>query len=448
MGPAPDAAVELEALMQFLYMAPIGLVQAALDGEIAMINPMSAQLLMPLSRDGSLVNLFDALADVAPDLRHRARTYPERHGMVCDGLQMHVRRAGSAARSVPQVLSLTLLKLDDSRLMAVLSDVSVSVHRELALRRSQAWIESIVAGITDYALITLDCDGLVQCWNSSVGRVTGFDATQCVGRSYDLFYPDDSLSPQRLRDQLYESRRDGWRMDEGWRQRADGSRYWGSCLIAPLDVTEDPQPGDPAFSLIVRDISDRKEAHEALRLAVASDHLTGLANRRSFFDAAERELQHWHRMPRPLSVIMIDADHFKRVNDSHGHAAGDSVLRHLAAALGANFRPADVVARIGGEEFAVLLSGTAVADAEVIANRLCRAVAAQTLQVGDRQIAYTVSAGVAAMEAGVEDVEALMERADAALYSAKSQGRNRVECWRQPTPADAATTGAAIPRAE
>jgi PAS domain S-box-containing protein len=265
----PGVDAELEALTQFLYLAPIGLVQATLDGEIMMINPMSAQLLMPLSRDGELFNLFDALGDVAPDLRHRAQSFPERHGMVCEGVQLQILRAAPAG-TLPQILSLTLLKLDEVRLMAVLSDVSVSVHRERALRRSQAWIETLISGISDYALITLDSEGRVQCWNASVGRVTGFTEADSLGRSYDLFYPVDALPRARLLDHVFEARRDGWSMDEGWRQRADGSRFWGSCLIAPLDVGDEPRPGEPAFSLIIRDISDRKDAHEALRQAVAA----------------------------------------------------------------------------------------------------------------------------------------------------------------------------------
>ena len=432
-----STADELEALTQFLYLAPIGLVQAAADGEIVMINPMSAQLLMPLSCDGELTNLFQVLAPVAPDLRHRAQAYPSRHGIICDGVQLQIS-SGIPGRRTPQILSLTLLKLDDSRLMAVLSDVSVSVQRERALRQSQAWIDSIIAGITDYAMITLDRDGQMQCWNEGVSRLTGYVAEHSIGRSCALFYPGDALPPARLQDRLHEARRDGWSMEEGWRQRADGSKFWGSCLIAPLDTPDDALPGDAAFSFIIRDISDRKDAHEAMRQSVSCDHLTGLANRRAFFEAAEQELQRWQRAPRPLSMIVVDADHFKRVNDDHGHATGDAVLRHLAAALAATFRALDVVARVGGEEFAILLPSTTADGAAAVAARACQLIAAEAVAVDGKRIHYTVSAGVASMAPGIDCVEALMKRADAALYAAKAGGRNRVERWTdtlaQPSP--------------
>lgn len=425
----PSLEEEYEALIQFLYIAPIGLLQARMDGEILMVNPLCAQLLMPLSRDGGLSNLFTALEPLAPDLRHRANGFEAAHGMICDGVQLQVD-VGTPGRKDAQFISLTLLKLDSERLMAVLGDVTQSVKRDRELKQSQAWINTIVTGITDYALLSLNAEGQVQDWNPSIGHVTGFDSVATNGRSYALFYPSDAMSPERVLDRLEEADRSGWSLDEGWRLKADGSRFWGSCLIAPLHAPDETDTAERAYSLILRDISDRREAAEALRQSVSCDHLTGLLNRRAFFEAAELELQRWSRMPRPLSVVMIDADHFKRVNDNHGHAAGDVVLRHLAAGMQATFRAMDVVARLGGEEFVVLLSGTPVDGAELVARRLCAVIAAASIDVDGTTIAYTVSAGVASMEAGIEGVDALIKRADAALYAAKANGRNRVERWR------------------
>ena len=438
-----DTTVEedYEALIQFLYIAPIGLMQTKMDGEILMANPLCAQLLMPLARDGNLTNLYTALEGVAPDLRTAVQNFDGTHGKVCEGWQLRV--AGDPARGLGRsILSLTLLKLDESRLMAVLGDVTQSVQRERELRQSQAWINTIVTGLTDYALMTLDDQGRMRDWNASVERVTAHQSASSVGNSYSIFYPPDSLESMDALDRLHEADRSGWSLDEGWRQRADGSRFWGSCLIAPLHSPDDGLAEERAYSLVIRDVSDRREATEALRRSVACDHLTGLTNRRALFDACELELQRWRRAPRPLSLVLIDADHFKRVNDEYGHAAGDAVLRHLAAGLSATFRAMDIVARLGGEEFVVLLPGCTEDAAATVAQRLCQSISQQTVSVNGASLHYTVSIGVATMDASVEDVEALIERADLAMYRAKAAGRNRVERWKPSLLPAAVTTSA------
>ena len=419
---------EYEALIQFLYIAPIGLLQARLDGEILMVNPLCAQLLMPLSKDGDLSNLYTALEGLAPDLRSRVHAFDAPNGMVCEGWQLRVP-AEPLPRAGRRILALTVLKLDEQRLMAVIGDVTQSVQRERELRQSQAWINTIVTGLTDYALLTVDADGRARDWNASVERVTGRGSVATVGQAYSVFYPDDAMDPTGVSDRLSEADRSGWSLDEGWRQRADGSRYWGSCLIAPLHAQGEVLPEDRAYSLVIRDVSDRRDASEALRRAVACDHLTGLANRRALFEACELELHRWRRAPRPLSMVLIDADHFKAINDRLGHAAGDAVLRHLAAALVATFRTMDVVARLGGEEFVVLLPGCSEQAAMAVAQRLCDSIAASAVDVGGTPVHYTVSVGVATMDAAVDGVEAFVERADKAMYAAKAAGRNRVERW-------------------
>jgi diguanylate cyclase (GGDEF)-like protein len=253
-----------------------------------------------------------------------------------------------------------------------------------------------------------------------------------LGRPYSVFYPEGAITADRLADRLREADDNGWSLDEGWRVRGDGSRYWGSTMIVPLrgrgTGTTKAAPGAPAYSLLMRDTTDQRESFEQQRRASVRDELTGLCNRRSFLDAAELELARWRRSPRPLSVVMFDADHFKAINDTHGHATGDAVLRRLAELFARTFRQIDVSARIGGEEFAVLLPSTDIHAAELVANRLRLAVMEAPIMVDGVAIACTVSGGVATMDTEVTSVADLLERADRALYAAKAAGRNRIVC--------------------
>jgi diguanylate cyclase (GGDEF)-like protein/PAS domain S-box-containing protein len=420
-----DVASEYEALLQFLYISPVGLAQITGEGEIVMMNPVSSQLLMPLSCDGGLNNLFTALQDFAPDLRHQVSSYRAPRGAVCDGLRVELGPFRRSERD-PQVLSLTLLKLDSNRLMAVLHDITQQVKHERLLRQNEAWFNAIIIGVTDYALVSLDREGRVESWNESIGRVTGFDRS-AVGKPYSLFYPDDCITSHRVTDRLSEADESGWSLDDGWRQRADGSRFWGTAMIAPLPLPHDGN--GPAYCLIIRDITDKREANEHLRRATECDHLTGIANRRAFFEAADLEIARWQKAPRPLSLLMFDADHFKEINDRYGHPAGDSVLRHFSEMLTGAFRECDIVARIGGEEFAVLLPSTGTSGALAVANRLINAVAVQTVEIDGQRIRYTVSGGLASMAPEITGLAALMKRADQALYAAKGAGRNCVQSF-------------------
>jgi len=425
-----DLAQEHEALLQFVYMAPAGLVQARSDGEVVMMNPVAAQLLMPLSHDGDLSNLFTALADIAPDLHSRLAAFAAPQGMVCDGLHLPVPGVDKGER---RLFAFTLIKLDDTRVMAMLQDVTWQAKRERLLRQQEAWLSAILTGVADYALINLDTRGCVTEWNESIGRVTGH-GPDVVGRSMAVFYPEDAITPARVQDRLHEADDTGWSLDDGWRQRAEGTRFWGSAMIAPQRALVGDNPlaaatgavAEPDYCLIVRDMSAHRDAAESARHAAVCDHLTGIGNRRAFFDAAETELRRWHRMPRPLSLLLIDVDHFKKVNDTHGHPVGDAVLRHITRVMGETFRQLDVLARIGGEEFTVLLPAADLASAQCGAERLRAALEAQPAPTDAGPVFCTVSIGIATMDEGTTGVDALLKRADEALYAAKHGGRNRV----------------------
>lgn len=165
-----------------------------------------------------------------------------------------------------------------------------------------------------------------------------------------------------------------------------------------------------------------RKAVEASR----TDMLTGLPNRRAFYDEAVQELERARRYGHSVSLIMLDIDSFKAINDSHGHAAGDEVLRHLAGILGQEKRSHDLVGRLGGEEFALILPEASPTEAVSLAERIRAAIAADLAVHNGVAMAYSASFGVAQRRPG-ESIESLLHRADEALYAAKAAGRNRVE---------------------
>jgi diguanylate cyclase (GGDEF)-like protein/PAS domain S-box-containing protein len=175
-------------------------------------------------------------------------------------------------------------------------------------------------------------------------------------------------------------------------------------------------------------IENARLFEQVQRLAV-TDPLTNLHNRRYFFDIAHREMERARRYQSPLSLIMIDIDRFKEVNDTHGHLIGDMVLRQIADRLRGQLREIDVLCRYGGEEFVVLLPDTDLNAAYQVAERLRQAIVRTPIQAEDRHVQVTTSLGVAYMDGECHQIDDLIRYADQALYLAKSAGRNQSILW-------------------
>lgn len=169
------------------------------------------------------------------------------------------------------------------------------------------------------------------------------------------------------------------------------------------------------------------EAQQRLNLLASTDPLTGLNNRRHVMERLEEELQRSHRLNEPLSIISIDIDHFKSINDTYGHPCGDLVLQQLAEILRNNVRSYDVVGRIGGEEFLIINPGTNIEDALALAERILATVRAEPVNDGECSVSITISAGIAVVTNEDLNVGILLRRVDRALYKAKEQGRDCIE---------------------
>lgn len=175
-----------------------------------------------------------------------------------------------------------------------------------------------------------------------------------------------------------------------------------------------------------------KETRLILEKQANIDVLTGINNRRSFYEQAEKALKQAKRKNTPLAVLMLDADHFKKVNDKHGHAIGDLVLKHLASTIKSTLRDVDLLGRVGGEEFAVLLPHTPLEEAQQVAERLRSNLAAcQVPLPEDGSISFTVSIGLTNLTDEAQLLDKLIQKADLALYQAKEQGRNRVAIYQE-----------------
>ena len=203
----------------------------------------------------------------------------------------------------------------------------------------------------------------------------------------------------------------------------DGHTYWLDLNIIPL---RDESGRVTHFAAIQRDITASKNLEEELTRLATTDALTGLHNRRAFCDAAATEIARARRYSEPLSIISMDLDRFKLINDKHGHATGDVALVRFAEICRRHVREVDLLARIGGEEFAILLPATSENNAARLAERIRHAVHELTVLADGQSFKFTVSMGVAAYRGKDDSLETLMRRADEALYRAKETGRDRI----------------------
>jgi diguanylate cyclase (GGDEF)-like protein len=176
-------------------------------------------------------------------------------------------------------------------------------------------------------------------------------------------------------------------------------------------------------------------ALEALRELATHDPLTGLLNRRASLDSLLAELNRGSRTGKPVCVVMADIDHFKRINDTHGHQAGDEVLCEVARRMQSSLRPYDTIGRFGGEELLLVLPGCSLDDGVKLAERICHLICSEPMKAKNKPISVSISLGVAVADPpNPTEIEALLGSADAALYRAKEAGRNRVEFSSSPRP--------------
>jgi diguanylate cyclase (GGDEF)-like protein/PAS domain S-box-containing protein len=299
-------------------------------------------------------------------------------------------------------------------------------RRELA--SAQSMVSTIIAAARLGILVVQAADekhqeyagDILEC-NDAYCAITGYSREELLGRPMKAFiHEDDYTTRQWLIDELYAGRQP---VGEMRYRRTDGNYVW--CMVVP-SLTFGPG-GERLYVVQVIDITERRELENKLRHQAEHDALTDLLSRRRFMELLEQELVHVSETGSPAALLMLDLDNFKYVNDVLGHTTGDALLGLVGTAIKGALRDTDRLARIGGDEFAVLLPGTLMDGALLVAENIVTAIAKHgriATELGSGEV--TASVGVTAWDADAAvDAARLLAEADIAMYDAKEAGRNR-----------------------
>ncbi|CAH2599495.1 Diguanylate cyclase [Rhodovastum atsumiense] len=404
-----------EDLLEFLNATPIGIIRLRSDGEILLANSMAMQLLAPLAPDGECGDLFRMLGGLFPDLPDRVAAHPQA-GPICAQAQLSLP-------GTRRVLSFGLDRVNADTLMAVVQDVTAQVEQNRRIHADEERFRAIFDNLRDCAICTVDREGRIEAWNRSLERLGGWQPEDVVGASISILFTPGRIGAHRASSLLAKARQNGAAEFEGWGQRKNTDLFWCSTAATALPA-EDGEVG--GYVLVTRDLTGRKEAEAKLMTLATTDPLTGANNRRTGEKRLNEEFRRWQHYGRNFAVLLVDCDHFKKVNDQYGHETGDAVLCMLVWLCRERTREADVTVRWGGEEFLVLLADTDADKSLMIAERLRESIESRLVENAGQTVRVTVSIGLALPNSGDNRPDDVVRRADVALYEAKRTGRNRV----------------------
>lgn len=266
-------------------------------------------------------------------------------------------------------------------------------------------------------------DGTWLKVNKALCDIVGYPPQELVTKTFqDITHPDDLDEDLRFVNQMLMGDIDTYQMEKRYIHRE------GHIVYVQLNVSlVKNEDGTPRFFISqIQDITDKKQLESELARMAREDELTKIFNRRYFMEFATREVIRGSRFREPQALMMLDIDHFKRINDTYGHEIGDAVLRAMAKNCSNSIRHVDIFGRLGGEEFGVLLLSTDSEIARILAERIRKNLADLAVETAQGTIRFTVSIGVVTFTGSNMSLEALLKRADKALYEAKETGRNKV----------------------
>lgn len=428
---------------QAFEQAGAGMAMVAVDGRFLNVNRAFCRM-TEFTRDELLERTFQSIThpeDLGGDLHNLERLML---GEI-PGYSMEKRYLRASGVTIWVELQVGIVRgIHDEPLyfVAQVQDVSARKEAEAARDRALLQTQAVLQAATHVSIIATDVLGQITVFNPGAELLLGYTAEEVVGKASPVmfhFEPEVKTYGEELSrrfgraiagfDVFVEHARHGRTDEHEWTYlRKDGRRLTVSLVVT---AQRDARGYITGFLGIATDVTKRKESEAELRkltehlsTLASVDALTGIDNRRSILGRLDRE---WKsaRPDEPFSIILLDIDHFKRINDRLGHAAGDEVLKEVAAAIKASLRHCDFVGRYGGEEFLVICPRASVVAASVIADRIRTAVQAKTFVAQDAdKVPITVSLGVASLSEEFESADALVAEADARLYAAKRQGRN------------------------
>ena len=344
---------------------------------------------------------------------------PEHTGQPNKPAEFRVRTAKGNLRMV--LVSTVGITLDGAPALLICGmDMTHQNEIQEQLRESEHHFRRLFESMQDVYYRT-DTQGVVQHVGPGVRRVLGYEPHEIEGRTAESYYPQSSD-------------RDAFKaaiLAHGEVSDFPGQMVRKDGTVIDISISShalfDHNGAFAGVEGMYRDVTQRKNLERELHRLATTDMLTGMANRRSFLEVAEATFQRARESHAPLTVLMLDLDHFKTINDRFGHLEGDRVLAEFARATKHQLRAGDTVGRLGGEEFGLLLPHTLPAEGADIANRILEAIRALELTDSNgRPYGVTTSMGLGALSPGDRSLHDLLDRADQALYLAKRRGRNQL----------------------
>ena len=414
--------------LRLLHMLPAA-VLVTQDGAIRFANAASVELLEAPSADSLIGRLSGDFVHPMDQVRSSNRiqqvAVPEQAGRPNKSSEFRIRTARGNLRMV--LISSVATEWDGAPAVLMCGlDMTHQSEIEAQLRESEQNFRRLFDSLQDVYYRT-NAQGVVQHVGPGVRRVLGYEPHEIEGRTAESYYPQSTD-------------RDAFKiaiMEHGEVSDFPGQMVRRDGTVIDISISShalyDHAGNFAGVEGIYRDVTQRKNLERELQRLATTDMLTGIANRRAFLETAESAYAHSCHSGEPLTLLMLDLDHFKAINDRYGHLEGDRALVAFAQAVKSQLRASDAVGRLGGEEFGVLLPLTTLAEGLEAAHRILHSVRALQLR-DDTGQAYriTTSVGVGAFRQSDRSLRDMLDRADQALYLAKHRGRDQIASLETP----------------